>query len=105
MTSLTSKIRLIALALATATFTTALVAGASARPAQALRVEPVSIHKVAPAARASGGHLPTPVAATTMSRVHPADEQECVTLKDGSKVLCTPGPTAQKVITFLGGLL
>jgi hypothetical protein len=96
---MTSKTRLIALALATATFTTALVAGASARPAQAL--EPVSIHKVAPAARASGGHLPTRVAATTMSRVHPADEQECVTLKDGSKVLCTPGPTLQKVLKVL----
>jgi hypothetical protein len=102
---MTSKTRLIALALATATFTAALMASASARPAQALRVEPVSIHKVAPAVRASGGHLPTPVAATTTSRVHAADEQECIVLKDGSKVLCTPSPAVQKVIGFLGSLL
>jgi hypothetical protein len=102
---MTSKTRLTILALTAATFSTTLVAGASAEPARAFRVEPVSIHNTAgatnkvasakPAARVAdlkGGQLPRPVhGGPAPRRAHPADEDCTFCDKDGDGYLCTGG--------------
>jgi hypothetical protein len=78
-----TKTRLTALALAAATFATALVIDGNAEAAP------------------KGGQLTNPVHVAPPRRVHPAD---CVELKDGSKVLCTTGGEIVTAIFTLGGL-
>jgi hypothetical protein len=108
MTTLTTKTRLTALALAAATFTTATLlasAGASAKPAQAFRAEPVSMHNSGSALNKEAFRATAPVTlqhpvqgAAPPRRVHPADD-ECLEV-DGHKYLCTGGAGA--AFTILG---